>query len=165
MGLNQALGLGHLQTRRKPDSGSVLHALLAVRIRSPTCCCSYGELFLAPDSAPSPLGNAQCQLSGVTLLPSAHQPGELQLGGRPSAQLFLLVPPPRRVRAEGSKRIPWRNICNMSPGFLQVPATQGSSVAFPQPPLYVEFCGSIFVYRNITLGWVGLLLIIFMILL
>lgn len=48
MGLNRALGLGHLQTRRKPETGSVLHDLCAM-IKSQSHCCSWGEILLDLD--------------------------------------------------------------------------------------------------------------------
>lgn len=68
MGLSQALGLGHLQTRRRPESGSVLRGFHAVVIIS----SSPGgeELLLLLGSASAPLTDAWCQLSVVTLLAS-----------------------------------------------------------------------------------------------
>lgn len=48
MGLNRAPGLGHLQTRRKPETGPVLHDLCAM-IKRRSHCCSWGEILLDLD--------------------------------------------------------------------------------------------------------------------
>lgn len=149
MGLNRAPGLGHLQTRRKPETGSVLHDLCAM-IKRQSHCCSWGEILLDLDPhlcLHRPWGGGVWSWDVVPVLGSA------------------LLSLPRVVCAEGSEWFPCRNICNVSLGFLRDPAVQGLPIAFTQPPLSVEFCGSIFVYINITLGWLGLLLIISMILL
>jgi len=84
--LNQALGLGHLQTRRRPESGSALRGLLAVMMMSPTRCCHRGEPLLVLGSAPSPLANPWCQLSVVTLLTSGNRLGEFGAG-----MMFLVL--------------------------------------------------------------------------
>lgn len=90
--------------------------------------------------------------------------GSLEPGGRPGARLCLPVPLPRCVSTRGGNGAPG-GIYATHPLASPSPSSQGPSAASSQPPLSVEFCGSIFVDINITLGWVGLLLIIFMILL
>lgn len=129
------------------DMGSVLHGLRAVMLKGQTHCCSCGQILPDLGSAPSPLATGGSGELGAGIMSQGCHSSETQ------------------VCAEGSKWFPWRNICKVSLGFLQDSAVQGLSIAFTQPLLSVEFCGSIFVHINITLGWLGLLLIISMILL
>lgn len=140
MGLNQALGLDRLQTRRKSGWGSGLHGLLAVMMMISQTLRLRG---VPPGPGLSPISSCKRAAPALSCDPAGIGRGSVEPGWCPRARLCPPVPPTRGVSTEGSEWFLRRNICNMSLGFLQDPAVQGSSLPSAtslRRVLWIYFC-------------------------
>lgn len=142
MGLTQALGLGHLQTRREPERGSVLRGLLAGMIISPPRRCRWGQLLLVLGSAPSPLASARCQLSVAN---PADRPGEFGAGMVSPCSALPARPSAEAGERRGKRTAPPEKYMQRVPRLPPRPCHPGllrrlPSAASSRRVLWIYFC-------------------------